>query len=370
LLEYGTLLPHCPTDEQIEGRNYYFAAPREKREFVVASGTGLKRPLVSAVIANFNGAGHLRLCLPSLTSQTYKSLEIIVVDNASSDDSSQVVRDFGVTWLGLPKNVGLAPALNRGAEVAKGDFLLFLNNDMRFDHNFVAALADPFAHDNTVFATDGMQYPWEGGDPVHIATRLTKTKPWRPGYVELVPGLCFYQEYNADITEALFASAACMMVRKRFFQILDGFDERLPLGYEDAEICWRARLNDWKVLFVPQAVCWHRVGGSSRTPEAALLNFRGIVRGRLVLSTKLLPFEYSLRTWSFVVAGFARDLSHGRWRFAIARAETLFRTVQDIPELLRERKILDRNSKKTLTKQLESLLQLGKGSSSVGNALE
>lgn len=321
----------------------------------------MSRPVVSAIVANFNGAGHLRLCLPSLTSQSYKSLEVIVVDNASSDDSGQVVREFGVKWLALPKNIGLAPALNRGAAVAKGNFLLFLNNDMRFDQNFVAALADPFIQDNAVFATDGMQYPWEGGDPVHTATRLTKTKPWRAGYVELVPGLGFYQEFNADITEVLFASAACMMVRKSFFEILDGFDERLPLGYEDAEICWRARLNDWKILFVPQAVCWHRVGGSSRSPEAALLNFRGIVRGRLVLATKLLPLEYTLRTWLFAVAGFARDLSHARGRVAAARAEALFRTAQEIPQLLQERKILNRNAKKTLTKQLESLLQLEHG---------
>src|ERR1700746_2775013 len=95
-------------------------------------------PVVSAIIANFNGARHLRLCLPSLLSQSYTSLEVIVVDNASSDESGQVVREFGVKWLPLTNNIGLAPALNRGAAIATGDLLLFLKNDMRFDQRFVA----------------------------------------------------------------------------------------------------------------------------------------------------------------------------------------------------------------------------------------
>lgn len=317
--------------------------------------------IVSAIIANFNGARHLRPCLSSLVSQSYEPLEIIVVDNASSDESAQVVRDFGVRWLPLTKNVGLGPALNRGAAVAKGDFLLFLNNDMRFDQHFVAALANPFFQDNLVFATDGMQYPWEGGDPVHTATRLTRTKPRRPGSVELVPGLYFYQEASPEITEALFASAACMMVRNTCFQEIGGFDERLPLGYEDAEICWRAWLHDWKVLFVPQATCWHRVGGSSRSPEAMLLNLRGIVRGSLVLSTKLLPYQYSLRTWLFSIAGLTRDLVFARGRLAMARAEILFQTILDTPQLVRERRNLYGNARRTTKRQFESLLQLKTG---------
>jgi len=320
--------------------------------------------LVSAIIANFNGARHLRLCLPSLVAQSYESLEIIVVDNASSDESGGVAREFGAKWLPLPKNIGLAPALNRGAAAAKGDLLLFLNNDMRFDQEFVATLVNPLLKDQAVFATDGMQYPWEGGDPVHTATRLAKTKPRRAGTVEMVPGLCFYQDSRQEIAEAFFASAACMMVRKTFFQDLGGFDERLPLGYEDAEICWRAWLHNWKVLFVPRAICWHRVGGSSRSLEAMLMNFRGIVRGRLILSTKLLPLEYPLRTWLFSAAALVRDVGLARGRFAMARAEVLFRTAQDIPKLLQERRNLYRKAKKTSRTQLESLLQLGNGSPS------
>src|SRR4029077_19858597 len=98
------------------------------------------QPEVSGIIGNCNGAHHLKICLPSLLAQSFKQLEIIVVDNGSKDDSEGVTREFHSRWLPLERNVGLAPALNRGAAIAKGDFLLFINNDMRFDPEFVASL--------------------------------------------------------------------------------------------------------------------------------------------------------------------------------------------------------------------------------------
>jgi len=79
------------------------------------------------------------------------------------------------------------------------------------------------------------------------------------------------------------ASAACMMVRTTFFQQLGGFDDRLPLGYEDVEICWRAWVQQRKTLYIPNAICWHRIGGSGGSLEGARFGFRGVLKGRLLL---------------------------------------------------------------------------------------
>ena len=86
------------------------------------------------IIVNWNGAEHLGICLPSLASQSSKSLEIIVVDNRSTDDSAEVARSSSVRLFPLEENLGLASALNRGARMAKGDLLFFVNNDMRCPH--------------------------------------------------------------------------------------------------------------------------------------------------------------------------------------------------------------------------------------------
>jgi len=316
-----------------------------------------ERPSVSAIMVNWNGAKHLRVCLPSLLAQSHQSLEIIVVDNGSSDDSAEVARGLGVAWIPLGQNVGLGPALNKGAAAAKGDLLLFLNNDMRFDPEFVAALALPFAGDGDIFATDGMQYPWEGGDPVHTATRLAKSK-LRANATELVPGLYFSQEPATQVTQTFIASAACMMARKDLFLSIGGFDDRLPLGYEDEQICVRAWIHGWKTLFVPQAICWHRISASTGSRESVLMNFRGIVRGRVLLSTKLLPLRYALRTWLVSTAGLAKDLGRLQWYLAKARLETLLDIGGEIPRLLREKKTLFHGAGTTAAAQLESMLHL------------
>jgi GT2 family glycosyltransferase len=280
-----------------------------------------------------------------------------VVDNGSKDDSVEVAREFQARWLPLDRNIGLAPALNRGAAIAAGDFLLFINNDMRFDPGFVAALVEPLKTNQEIFATDGMQFNWDGSERVHLAARLERGRPRSRPSTELVPGLYFYQREVAEKSLVFTASAACMLARRSFFEKLGGFDGRLPLGYEDVEICWRAWIQGWKTVYVPTAICWHRVGSSGRSVEGMHMNFRGILQGRLLLATKLLPLRYALRTWLISTAGLARDIGRLRWRFAKDRVGTLAGLAGMLPDLLRERRMLFRSARVTPAQQFNLLLR-------------
>lgn len=333
-------------------------------------------PLVSIVIVNWNGAKHLRICLPSLLAQSYAALEIIVADNASTDDSKSVTEEYKVRWLGIAENLGLAPGLNRGAQAANGELLLFVNNDMRFDEEFVAQLVAPFERDREerIFATDAMQFNWDGTERGHLAAQLVRKPLARESAAgkssaELVPGLHFYQQEQNYETEVFMASAACMMARRTYFEKLRGFDDRLPLGYEDVEICWRAGLKGWKTVYVPTAICWHRVGSSIQSPAAERFGFRGVLQGRLLLSTKLLPARYALRTWVISIAGLAKDLVRGRWDFFWERVAVLLGMAGVATHLLREKKTLFREAQSTPEKHLRSLLRLsGEGTGKSGNA--
>jgi GT2 family glycosyltransferase len=320
-----------------------------------------EKPRVSVIIVNWNGAEHLRVCLPSLASQSFQSLEIIVVDNRSSDDSAEVARSLRVRWLPLEQNLGLAPALNRGATIARGDLLLFVNNDMRFDPGFVAALVEPLESDEAVFATDGMQFNWDGTVCEHLAARLTNVPPRRHSSAELVPGLYFYQQEKTEKSRVFMASAACMMVRRTLFEKLGGFDDRLPLGYEDVEICWRAWVHRWKTVYVPNAICWHRVGSSVRSLEGARFSFRGVLKGRLLLATKLLPARYTFRTWLVSTAGLVKDISQLRWNFATDRIGVLFHMAGLLAQLLREKRALFRDARSSPEEQVDYMLQLTDG---------
>jgi GT2 family glycosyltransferase len=155
------------------------------------------------------------------------------------------------------------------------------------------------------------------------------------------------------------ASGANMLVRKSMFQALGGFDERLPFGYEDVELCWRAWVHGWKTLFVPRAVCWHRVGASSGSAEGSRLGFRGVLGGRLLSATKLLPLSYTIRTLFATLAGLAPDIARLRWQRARDRLRILSDYARFLPPLLRERRELYRSGHTSPRQQLERLLRLG-----------
>lgn len=315
------------------------------------------KPLVSAVVVNWNGSRDLETCLPTLLAQAYRPLEIVVVDNASTDNSAAVVRRFDVNWVALSENRGLAAALNKGAESAQGEFVLFLNNDMRFPEAFVESMVSAIAGDPNIFSVDALQYDWEGEKRVHLATSLARKRAGRIDE-QIVPGLYVRQENQDTPTSILMSSAANMLARKWMFQELGGFDERLPIGYEDVELCWRAWIRGWKSVFTPAAVCWHRVGESSSSTEGARIRFRGTLSGRLLTATKLLPISYVIATWMATMGGLAMDLARLRGQRTGDRIKVLRDYAQYFSPLVHERREIYRSGRTNPTEQLERLLQL------------
>jgi hypothetical protein len=88
------------------------------------------------------------------------------------------------------------------------------------------------------------------------------------------------------------------------------------------------------------------------------MNFRGILRGRLLLATKLLPLRYALSTWLVSIAALGKDVSRLRWSFANDRIKVLSQTARLVPQLLREKRMLFREADVTSEQQLNLLLRL------------
>jgi GT2 family glycosyltransferase len=229
---------------------------------------------------------------------------------------------------------------------------------MRFEPSFVASLVEVLSADPQIFAVDGMQFNWDGTSRAHMAARITHIPCRRISSTELVPGLHFYQQEKTEKSSVFMASAACMMVRKTIFDELGGFDERLPLGYEDVDICWRGWVRGRKTIYTPSAICWHRIGASIVSVKAARFSFRGVLTGRILFATKLLPVRYALRTWLVSTAGLAKDLSRRRWAFAVDRIRILVEMVGVVPQLIRERKALFKDAGHSPDEQLDFLLCL------------
>jgi GT2 family glycosyltransferase len=207
------------------------------------------------VVLNRNGAALLRECLPSLREQDYPRLEIVVVDNGSTDESQAVAEKFGAVFVALGRNTGFAVGNNRGADTGSGEYLFFVNNDMRFRPNCVRRLATVLDGDTDMFAADAKQWDWEGrrllhGGPALVPSRRLPT---------VLPGLKYETVFRPDeALEVPWGSAGNLMVRRGMFEALGGFDETFFLDVEDMDLCWRAWLRGWKTVYVPTAEVFHR----------------------------------------------------------------------------------------------------------------
>lgn len=322
---------------------------------------GSPRPTVSAVVVNWNGANHLADALPSLRDQSYASMDTIVVDNGSTDDSRRICEGAGATWLPLGKNAGFGPALNAGARAANGEILLLLNNDMRFERDFVLNMVEQIALDSNVFAVDAVQYDWEGSRVVHQATFVSDEKPEDGSdAAEIVPGLYTIQRPVPGAISVMMSSGANLMIRRDRFLSLGGLDERMPIGFEDFDICWRGLLRGWKIMFAPDAVCWHRISAASSSEAGQRSRFHGTLAGRLLFATKLLPRRYAAAAWGATLGGFARDLTSGARNgyYPAERARVILNAAGYLPELLRERTALFASANQGPDQLLRSLIRL------------
>jgi GT2 family glycosyltransferase len=134
------------------------------------------------------------------------------------------------------------------------------------------------------------------------------------------------------------ACAANMAVRRSMFRELGGFDERLPIAWEDTEICWRAWLRGWRTLYVPSAFCWHRVGADSAPTTISWIRYRGTLGGRLLFATKHVPVEDAVLIWLHAFAGGIKEAMTGQLPLLRRRLSVLREFSGYVPELLAERK--------------------------------
>ena len=215
---------------------------------------------VRAVVVNYNGAHMLRDCIESLRAQSGARVELVIVDNGSTDGSAAEASRLGAHFRPLGSNRGLAVGYNEGAWDAATPHLFFVNNDMRFDSSCVARLRTAFLERDDLFAADPRHYSWEGDRITHGAKRLARdARSSFPGLAGVRP----YEDYDvATPTEIPWGCAGALLVDRKKFLDLGGFDRTFFLYWEDFDLCLRAWTRGWATLHVPEAVLYHHVSAS------------------------------------------------------------------------------------------------------------
>lgn len=217
-------------------------------------------PLVSIVILNYNGKAFLERCLPSLLGQSYPEIEIILVDNASSDDSLDYLRkEFpSVKIIANKENLGFAAGNNIGIKAAEGELIATLNNDTEATPSWLEELVKGIiSNENVGMCASKMLFM---KNPKLInSTGICISRSgacWDRGMFERDQG-----QYEL-IEEVFGPSAGAAIYRKSMLKEIGLFDEDFLAYMEDADLAFRGRLAGWRCLYIPKAVVYHAHGGT------------------------------------------------------------------------------------------------------------
>lgn len=242
-------------------------------------------PLVSIVIANFNGRHHLGRCLPALFATTGVAFEVIVADNGSTDGSVEWLRREwpGVRVVALRRNHGFGEANRRGAEAALGRYLALLNSDTVVEPGWLSGLLEALESDPGIAAACSLLRLLDHPDLVNARgggmTRL--------GYGVDRDFLLPYQgppeaTGAPRVRDVLFPTAAAMLMRRDEFFSLGGFDRTFFMYHEDVDLGWRLWLLGRRVVVCEGSVVYHKFLGTSKASKGlrwrALLGLRHNLR--------------------------------------------------------------------------------------------
>ena len=233
-------------------------------------------PSVSIIIVNYNAGQFLAASVRSALSVAD---EVIVVDNASSDSSMQLldsISDSRLIVLKNSTNLGFAAACNRGARVSKGTELLFLNPDCVIDAGSVESMCRVLRSHAQIGMVGGLLLNPDGTE--QGGGRRAIPTPWRSlvralglhRLSKIWPNLFFdfhlhKQPLPEGPIEVEAISGACMLVKREAVEDVGLWDEGYFLHCEDLDWCMRFRQKGWKILFVPDAPIVHEKGVSSRS---------------------------------------------------------------------------------------------------------
>ncbi len=233
--------------------------------------------MVSIIILSYNTKELLKKCLRSvITHLDKKTFELIVVDNASSDGSSEMVRkDFPEVLLVENKeNTGFTKGNNIGAKKVKGDLLLFLNSDTELQDDSLNSMIS-FMKEKSAGIVGGKMKNTDGSLQRSYGKFYTLPRI----FFMLVAGEKG-ELLSSRITspqQVDWVSGGFMLVVRKVFEDLGGFDENIFMYIEDMEFCYRAKQKNQAVYFYPQAVVAHHGYGSSNRTFAIVQIYTGLL---------------------------------------------------------------------------------------------
>lgn len=304
-------------------------------------------PLVSVIIVNYNGRNFVSNCIESILKNNYNNYEIIVVDNASSDNTvSFIKRKFSnqsklIKTLVLKKNFGPAKARNEGVNIANGKYIGFLDNDTEVDPNWIIEAIKEFEKDKKFGIIQCKLLLLKDPNRIDYAGEYigqTGFLVHRAGFHEIDVG-----QYNQNV-EILAAKSAGMFIRKEAFEKIGGFDDDYFIFVEETDLGWRSWLMGYKSIFCSTSIVYHLFSTTKdivdKNSNNYLVRFHG-TKNYIMTLIKNLGFRqliYTLPIHGMIWLGLSSFLIiRGNYRSGFNILRGIWWNLVNLPKILNKR---------------------------------
>lgn len=316
--------------------------------------------LVSINIVTYNGQDLIESCLKSVLKQTYKNIEILVIDNASTDNTVKIIRRFashsqiGIGLIKNKKNLGFATGHNIGIRKSKGDYILCLNPDAVLDKDFIKNAVKTIEKGKKIGSVQGKLYKIDDINKPKKDTLDTTGLLMFKNRRVVARGQGEKDKGQYKAGEIFGVDGAAPLYRREALEDvkIDGeyFDESFFCYKEDIDLAWRLQLNNWKTIYEPKAIAYHLRGAG----EGAVKNYVSValIRRKISKFAKFHSFKNDrlMRIKNELPGLFLRDIFYiiikeiGAWAYVLIFEQYSLKTIRElikqIPGAWKKRKII------------------------------
>jgi len=261
-------------------------------------------PLVSIIVLNYNGREDTLACLRSLEHLTYHNVNVVVVDNASSDGSEAAIRAAYPTLtfiqtganLGFTggNNVGIRHALENGA-----DYVLLLNNDTIVAPDFISVMVEVMEQNPEVGVAGPMIYYFSAPETIWSAGGKID---WTRGLTSMI-GVNEEDksQYGLSPRQTDFVTGCALMAKRAVWEKAGLLDDKFFMYYEETEWCVRATRAGYKIMLIPAAMIWHKISLEARATSPRTYYY--MTRNRLLFLHRT---RAGYGSWFYTLSEYAR----------------------------------------------------------------
>jgi len=291
----------------------------------------MMQPSVTIIVLNYNNCEDTLDCLRSLQHLTYPSIQVLVIDNGSSDGSVEAIQTQfpEMTLVATGENLGFTGGNNVGIQralEAGADYILLLNNDTIVAPDMVDVMVAAMQTDPAIGVAGPMIYYYDQPDIIWSAGGAID---WKHGTTRMIGiGEDDKGQFGLATHEVDFVTGCALLTRREAWETVGLLDEKFFMYYEETDWCVRARRAGFKIVQVPLAMMWHKISIEERATSPR--TFYYMTRNRLLF---LRHSGASLRTWLYTLAEYTRTFAswslRPKWQDRRHLRRVMLRAIRD-----------------------------------------